>query len=50
MVLLWKICSVVVDLEQKEIHTFLMDAKYTARFNAETVKNFLYTLNDGKIA
>ncbi|XP_055819671.1 uncharacterized protein LOC129888716 isoform X2 [Solanum dulcamara] len=23
---------------------------YTARFNAETVKNFLYTLNDGKIA
>lgn len=24
--------------------------QYTARFNAETVKNFLYTLNDGKIS
>ena len=24
--------------------------QYTARFNAETVKNFLYTLNDGKVA
>lgn len=24
--------------------------QYTARFNAETVKNYLYALNDGKIA
>lgn len=24
--------------------------QYTARFNAEAVKNFLYTLNDGKIS
>nr|GMD98246.1 YbaK/prolyl-tRNA synthetase-related family protein [Ipomoea batatas] len=29
---------------------YLVVVQYTARFNAEAVKNFLYTLNDGKIA
>ncbi|KAB1217029.1 hypothetical protein CJ030_MR4G021292 [Morella rubra] len=29
---------------------YVVVVQYTARFNAETVKNFLYTLNDGKIA
>ncbi|XP_059307934.1 uncharacterized protein LOC132059356 [Lycium ferocissimum] len=29
---------------------YIVVIQYTARFNAETVKNFLYTLNDGKIA
>ncbi|GER28038.1 YbaK/prolyl-tRNA synthetase-related family protein [Striga asiatica] len=29
---------------------YVVVVQYTARFNAETVKNFLYTLNDGKIS
>ncbi|XP_062074725.1 uncharacterized protein LOC133778729 [Humulus lupulus] len=29
---------------------YVVVVQYTARFNAETVKNFLYSLNDGKIA
>ncbi|XP_006358353.1 uncharacterized protein [Solanum tuberosum] len=29
---------------------YVVVVQYTARFNAETVKNFLYTLNDGNIA
>ncbi|KAL7160348.1 hypothetical protein ABFS83_01G088800 [Erythranthe nasuta] len=29
---------------------YVVVVQYTARFNAEIVKNFLYTLNDGKIA
>ncbi|KAF2299025.1 hypothetical protein GH714_030065 [Hevea brasiliensis] len=29
---------------------YIVVVQYTARFNAETVKNYLYTLNDGKIA
>ncbi|KZV45333.1 hypothetical protein F511_04071 [Dorcoceras hygrometricum] len=29
---------------------YVVVVQYTARFNAETVKNFLYNLNDGKIA
>ncbi|KAL3647288.1 hypothetical protein CASFOL_008256 [Castilleja foliolosa] len=29
---------------------YLVVVQYTARFNAETVKNFLYTLNNGKIS
>ncbi|KAK1378253.1 putative ybaK/aminoacyl-tRNA synthetase-associated domain-containing protein [Heracleum sosnowskyi] len=28
---------------------YVVVVQYTARFNAETVKNFLYSLNDGKI-
>ncbi|KAB5564374.1 hypothetical protein DKX38_004428 [Salix brachista] len=29
---------------------YVVVVQYTARFNAETVKNYLYALNDGKIA
>ncbi|PIN27100.1 hypothetical protein CDL12_00133 [Handroanthus impetiginosus] len=29
---------------------YVVVVQYTARFNAETVKNFLYTLNNGKIS
>lgn len=29
---------------------YIVVVQYTARFNAETVKNYLYALNDGKIA
>ncbi|XP_073047661.1 uncharacterized protein [Primulina eburnea] len=29
---------------------YVVVVQHTARFNAETVKNFLYTLNDGKIS
>ncbi|KAL0312869.1 UNVERIFIED_CONTAM: hypothetical protein Sradi_5686200 [Sesamum radiatum] len=29
---------------------YVVVVQYTARFNAETVKNFLYALNDGKIS
>lgn len=29
---------------------YVVVVQYTARFNAETVRNFLYSLNDGKIA
>ncbi|KAK6935192.1 YbaK/aminoacyl-tRNA synthetase-associated domain [Dillenia turbinata] len=29
---------------------YVVVVQYTARFNAETVKNFLYSLNNGKIA
>ncbi|XP_047327516.1 uncharacterized protein LOC124931164 [Impatiens glandulifera] len=29
---------------------YVVVVQYTARFNAETVRNFLYALNDGKIA
>ncbi|KAG8374748.1 hypothetical protein BUALT_Bualt10G0028100 [Buddleja alternifolia] len=29
---------------------YIVIVQYTARFNAETVKNFLYTLNNGKIS
>ncbi|KAG6427737.1 hypothetical protein SASPL_111984 [Salvia splendens] len=29
---------------------YVVVVQYTARFNAETVKNFLYTLNEGKIS
>ncbi|XP_060207299.1 uncharacterized protein LOC132635086 isoform X3 [Lycium barbarum] len=29
---------------------YVVVVQYAARFNAEAVKNFLYTLNDGKIA
>ncbi|KAL5551133.1 hypothetical protein UlMin_001309 [Ulmus minor] len=29
---------------------YVVVVQYTARFNAETVRNFLYTLNNGKIA
>ena len=32
------------------LHLNIFILQYTARFNAETVKNFLYTLNDGKIS
>lgn len=36
--------------ELREIWTLLFWVQYTARFNAEAVKNFLYSLNEGKIA
>ena len=36
--------------ELYEIVSFCFWVQYTARFNAEAVKNFLYSLNDGKIA
>ena len=36
--------------ELYEIVSFCFWVQYTARFNAEAVKNFLYSLNEGKIA
>ncbi|XWS61972.1 hypothetical protein CRYUN_Cryun07bG0170700 [Craigia yunnanensis] len=36
--------------DRKNSKYYVVVVQYTARFNAETVKNFLYTLNDGKIS
>ncbi|KAL3818215.1 hypothetical protein ACJIZ3_004120 [Penstemon smallii] len=36
--------------DPKNSKYYVVVVQYTARFNAETVKNFLYTLNNGKIS
>ncbi|XP_022735982.1 uncharacterized protein LOC111289308 [Durio zibethinus] len=43
--------SNVIDCsDQNNSKYYVVVVQYTARFNAETVKNFLYTLNNGKIS
>ncbi|PRQ18158.1 putative ybaK/aminoacyl-tRNA synthetase-associated domain-containing protein [Rosa chinensis] len=42
--------SVVDCSDRNNSKYYLVVVQYTARFNAEAVKNFLYTLNEGKIA
>ncbi|KAM2937976.1 hypothetical protein FF1_037820 [Malus domestica] len=42
--------SVVDCSDRNNSKYYVVVVQYTARFNAEAVKNFLYSLNDGKIA
>ncbi|KAK7330749.1 hypothetical protein VNO77_24948 [Canavalia gladiata] len=43
--------STVVDCsDRKNSKYYVVVVQYTARFNAEAVKNFLYTINNGSIA
>ncbi|KAK9927531.1 hypothetical protein M0R45_024712 [Rubus argutus] len=42
--------SVVDCSDRNNSKYYLVVVQYTARFNAEAVKNFLYSLNEGKIA
>ncbi|XP_048433403.1 uncharacterized protein LOC103960613 [Pyrus x bretschneideri] len=42
--------SVVDCSDRKNSKYYVVVVQYTARFNAEAVKNFLYSLNEGKIA
>ncbi|KAB2622443.1 hypothetical protein D8674_024625 [Pyrus ussuriensis x Pyrus communis] len=47
----WKGCErLVVSRWYVKFGPFCFWVQYTARFNAEAVKNFLYSLNEGKIA
>ncbi|KAL1805941.1 hypothetical protein ACET3Z_029009 [Daucus carota] len=42
--------SSITDCSNRDMSKYyVVVVQYTARFNAETVKNFLYTLNNGKI-